>query len=478
MSDSREQAARELARAMGAGTIEPVQTTTTITRAEHAVPDEALVSRLQQAVTAFGIEDEAPRLTVAAESEEASSSAQVDLELEELLSRAFDSPDTDSEMDVLLDDWMNQARRRQDGDLEQLICAITASRDMANSGGPPTNADILSSTRRASYTAGNAFEPPTVSTAASVATELAESSDRPVPQLEPVSEASHSRRPDAATDVVASGTFQGNMEFGRPMHQTRAQTLVMEATDARIAALEQLDRSNRVLSASAHGVEVAVSRLRAMMSGALQEPGHVENSMFRDRLSNIDIEAEDDYDDAESVSSSEQWAQALQRASIRDRAQAVSSRRSSTASSELSIPLPAAADILLSPPSSPSLSSSTDDDCPAMLLNHLHLLPPIQNLRIPSPQESPPPPTSHPSHSIPLLTAQISVLDRLPTHMNQHEIAQTYDTLSVAESVQFCYFLRSWGYETSVRLVPGRRMVVLGLFVGEGNGWGNWEYVC
>ena len=78
MSDSQEQAVRELARAMDTGTIEPLDVVTTTLSAGQETHDDAFVARLQQALSALDIRDEAPRLTAEAQSEEASSSAYAD----------------------------------------------------------------------------------------------------------------------------------------------------------------------------------------------------------------------------------------------------------------------------------------------------------------------------------------------------------------------------------------------------------------
>ena len=501
MSDSQEQAVRELARAMDTGTIEPLDVVTTTLSAGQETHDDAFVARLQQALSALDIRDEAPRLTAEAQSEEASSSAYADLELEEFLEMAFDVPGTDSEMDTLLDGLMDDYIRQPDSDLERTICAINASQQMADP------AVISSSTNRAPHNVRDGIEPPTVYATASFAADRPGSSDLPRPNVQFAPRVPRTRPADAATAAIARGTAQERTEFDRQMRRTREQALDTEARDARTAALEHLDRTIRGLPASADDLEVAAANLTEMLSGVPEIPENTTNSTFRERLSDLDIDTEDhedDEDDSGSSSSSDQWPQALERSSSRYRTRPIPSRHSSTASSELSIPLTAAADVLLSPPSPPSIASSTDDD-PAAVADPLQPHPPAplprsnilrtHNLSTPEtpatsarhsseeahlrrPQPHVDAPSLHPSSAIPLLNAMIRVLERMPAQLDQYEIALAYDTLCVAESVKFCYFLRSWGYDTSVRLVPGEGRVVLGLCVGRGEGVGDYEYIC
>jgi len=306
MSDSQEQAVRELARAMDTGTIEPLDVVTTTLSAGQETHDDAFVARLQQALSALDIRDEAPRLTAEAQSEEASSSAYADLELEEFLEMAFDVPGTDSEMDTLLDGLMDDYIRQPDSDLERTICAINASQQMADP------AVISSSTNRAPHNVRDGIEPPTVYATASFAADRPGSSDLPRPNVQFAPRVPRTRPADAATAAIARGTAQERTEFDRQMRRTREQALDTEARDARTAALEHLDRTIRGLPASADDLEVAAANLTEMLSGVPEIPENTTNSTFRERLSDLDIDTEDDEDDEDdsgSSSSSDQWPQ-------------------------------------------------------------------------------------------------------------------------------------------------------------------------
>jgi len=85
-----------------------------------------------------------------------------------------------------------------------------------------------------------------------------------------------------------------------------------------------------------------------------------------------------------------------------------------------------------------------------------------------------------------LITSQIRVLtaylnpNPANSQLNPNSIAELYDSLSVADATRLCYFLREWGYRTSVRMEPGavgRVVLVLTSWDGQTGQWADWEYV-
>lgn len=95
------------------------------------------------------------------------------------------------------------------------------------------------------------------------------------------------------------------------------------------------------------------------------------------------------------------------------------------------------------------------------------------------------------TQSLGLITSRILVLtaylDPNPTssQLSPNSIAELYDTLSVADAIRFCYFLREWGYRTSVRIehgagegsVNGRVVLNLTTWDGQSGQWADWQYI-
>lgn len=101
--------------------------------------------------------------------------------------------------------------------------------------------------------------------------------------------------------------------------------------------------------------------------------------------------------------------------------------------------------------------------------------------RIPAPSLS--------AQSLGLITAQIQVLTAYLnpdpySQLTPDSLATLYGSLSVDDVIRFCYFLREWGYETSVRLEFGAGTGAVGGRVvlhhitrdRQGEVWTFWDY--
>ncbi|MCJ1363263.1 hypothetical protein MMC16_002370 [Acarospora aff. strigata] len=300
------------------------------------------------------------------------------------------------------------------------------------------------------------------------------------------------RRPGSATAEPLRSTAQIFSGYDRHIGRLRGRALENELADLEADASERqhLERSELVgpSAPDSHLDILAIPRERHSRT-AEQVPYAVQNmEAFRFNYDGIDGGESSDSDldlNSRSISpltiSPEQPRQ--RPVSSRPRHQSTITRHSSTGTTT-----PSSRNSPISP-SSPWFPIRASPELPRNPRHPDHLA------SLPRPLSPPPIYTPHllyqePSTlSLPLLTAQIRVLttylseDPTPTQLTPISIALIYDSLSGPDAIRFCYFLRAWGYSTRVRVEPGneygfrgRIMLVLSTRDIPEDPWINWAY--